>query len=171
MKRKKLPIIGIDLGDTAFDRTKSRIEVGKTQAIQLCDGAFETIQYLSSRGHDFVVVSKIDLGQEARVSFSLFHSGLVPLFINPENVRFCYKRGDKGQILKELGAMIHVDDRIETLNSAHDSGIPHKILFTGVHDERKEDGSPQVEFEELMVATSWREVQEIIESLGLASYQ
>ena len=68
----------------------------------------------------------------------------MPSIIDPANVRFCYRREEKGPIAKELGIQIYVDDRIEVLNAVHDVGVSLKILFTGVHDERAVFGYPAI---------------------------
>lgn len=164
-KDGKQPNIGLDLGDTVFDRKLPRVTVEKASAMQLCDGAMHELLSLSDRGCRLSVISKIDIGHEARVSFSLFHAGLIPYVIDPNDIRFCHTRAEKGPIAQNMGLDFHVDDRIEVLNSMHSYGVPHKILFIGVRDERKEEGYPNFSFEGVHIASSWIEVREIIEGL------
>lgn len=168
MGEKKLLKIGLDLGDTVFNRNVPKIEVGKGLAMQPCEDAIDIISNLESVGHELFVISKIGPGSEARVCVSLTHSGLVPKIISPSNVRFCFTRSEKGPILKDLQIDVHVDDRIEVLNAAHESGVVNKILFVGVRDERNEAESPLVCFEGLHIAKNWKEAGEIIEKISLS---
>jgi len=166
--KSKLLKIGLDIGDTVFNRTVPRITVDKGSAMQPCEGALEVISSLEALGHEFFVISKIGPGSEASVSLTMIYSGLVPKFVSPANVRFCYTRSDKGPILKSLGVDIHVDDRIEVLNAAHEAGIPHKILFVGIRDDRNETECPAINFEGVYIAKNWIEVKEIIEKISIS---
>jgi hypothetical protein len=166
---QNLPKIGIDLGDTTFNRKAPRLTLGKGTVAVPCEGAVEVITELEREGYEFVVVSKIDHGQEARVALSLFNCGLVPHVIDPEGVRFVYSRADKGPVLKELGIQIHIDDRIEVLNTAHEHGVACKILFVGVRDERTEERYPEINFEGVEIASTWEEVRRIIKGFSVQS--
>jgi hypothetical protein len=161
---KKL-IIGLDLGNTIFDNTREKISFFKGTSHVLCIDALDVLNQFVLKGHELVVVSKIDLGSEARVTFSLVHMGLMPQLIDPNKVRFCYRREDKGAILREFGAHVIIDDRIEVLNVAHASGVAHKILFTGVRDDRNEVESTPVSFGGLQIVKSWKEVQQVINEI------
>jgi hypothetical protein len=59
-----------------------------------------------------------------------------------------------------------VDDRSEVLAAAHTHGVPHKILFVGVRDDRTEAGYFPPSFEGLYIASSWEEVRRIIEKIS-----
>ncbi len=159
----KQPHIGLDLGDTVFNRRLPRIQIEKADAMQLCDGAMLVLISLLQKGCKLSVISKIDKGNEARVSYSLFHSGLVPNLIDPRDVAFCYTRKGKGPIAREKRISIHIDDRIEVLNSMHKSGVEHKILFTGIRDDRDEKDCHKFVYNEVHIASTWIEIQEIIE--------
>jgi hypothetical protein len=157
-----LPRIGLDLGDTVFDRTKPRIMLDGNRLTQLCEGSFEAITSLSEKGYPLYVVSKIDENTETRVMLSLRYAELMPDILDPENIQFCFSREAKGPILREHEIDIHVDDRIEVLNAAHKAGVPCKILFIAVRDDRESLYAPKKNFEELHIAVTWQDVLHII---------
>jgi len=145
--------ISVDLGDTVFNRSLPKVRVGKAEAFQLFPGALGILSGLAYAGHRISVISKIDRGAEARVSFSLFNAGLIPFIVDPNDVHFCFERSEKGAIASRIGTSVHIDDRIEGLNSIHEYGIPHKILYIGAHDER--ENGLLLSFEDIHVAKDW----------------
>jgi len=159
--------ISVDLGDTLFMQAASRLTVGKGQARQLFGGAFGLLSGLVYEGAKVSVISKIDPGQHTGAAFSLFHCGLVPHIIAPEDVHFCFQRSEKGSIAEKIGSQVHIDDRIHCLNAVGAVGIEHLILFTGGHDETGNPEMGEIVFPFIKAGT-WDEVNHILAKIRKA---
>ncbi len=158
--------ISLDLGDTVFNRSLPRLKFGCGEVMQLFSGCLGVLAgHVTQARDELFVICRIDPGQEARVCTSLIHAGLMPNLIDPRNVRFCFNRSDKGKIGSEMGVHVHIDDRVEVLNSMHNAGVKYKILFTGAHDDRKENG--ELAFKDgLFIVKDWQEVGKLLRSLA-----
>ena len=154
--------ISIDLGDTLFNRTAPKIQTVRGEVYQIFPAAIGVLSGQKHFGDRISIISFITKGAEPRLMLNLIQMEVVPFIVAVEDVRFCYEKKDKGPIAYELGTNILIDDRILCLNSAHVSGIPHKILFTGAHDESL---SEKISFGDLFIARNWIEVGEILRSL------
>lgn len=128
-------VISLDLGDVIFNNTVPKILFEGSTVRQLHKGVKEVITGLISKGFKVIIISKIDPGDECRVSMNLFYHQIVPHLIKPEDVHFCYERKDKGEIAKRNKVTWHVDDRAEVLAAVHESEVPNKILFTASNNE------------------------------------
>lgn len=156
-------VISIDFGDTLADRKKPKIPVGKGYVYELFEGAHGVLAGLAHTGDELALISKISLGDEARISLNLFHHNIVPYIIDPEKVRFCYSREAKGPIAEDLRSEVHIDDRVDCLNAVHSAGVKHKILFVGGFDRREEEIPFTFgESEGLYIARTWDEILSII---------
>lgn len=156
-------VIGLDLGDVLFDRVSPKIEFKGSELRQLHEGSLEFLQELAFLKSDVKIISRIDHGDECRVCMNLFGHGIVPELIRPENVRFCYKRIDKGPIALDEKVTIHIDDRLECLQSIHNCGIPHKVLFTMSNDESEQ--IPNYDIPGLKIARNWNDVRKILQEV------
>lgn len=154
--------ISIDMGDTLMDRNGGKFPFGKDFVYPLFNDAKGVLAGLAHVGHKLTIISKIDQGQEARVTLTLLYHNLVPYLISARSVRVCYSREGKGVHARELLSDIHIDDRVEALNAVHAVGVRHKILFTKAHDDRK---SHTLSFKGVFVAKNWIEVMQIISNL------
>ncbi|MEI8337815.1 MAG: hypothetical protein WCF92_01555 [bacterium] len=152
----------IDLGDTLFDRKLPKIECDKWSVYRPFPAALGILNGCKSAGWKISVISKISLGDELRIGMNLIYHNIVPHIIDVSDVHFCYRRMYKGGISHDIGSDIHIDDRIECLNSVHGAGVPHKILFIGGHDERDTE---KLLFEGVHIAQDWIEVGEILRGL------
>jgi hypothetical protein len=159
--RKENMVISLDLGDVLFDRISPKIEYKGSELRQLHEGSLEFLQELAFSEIDLKVISRIDHGDECKVCMNLFGHGIVPELINPKDVRFCYKRIDKGPIALDEGVTIHVDDRLECLQSIHDCGVPYKVLFTMSNDESAQ--IPNYNIPGLRIAKNWDDVRSILQ--------
>jgi hypothetical protein len=131
-------------------------------------GCLSIVKKWEVLGHKLSVISKIDPYAEVRVSMSLVYHGIIPHIIDPAEVRFCYERKHKKNIAELTRPDLHIDDRVEPLTAVHQAGVRYKILFTGVADDRLENG--KLEFGEndgLFVANTWEEIDKIASSLSL----
>lgn len=161
-------VISLDLGHVIFNNAASKIEFEGSSVRQLHKGAKEAIKELLEKGFKVIVISKIDRGDECRVSMSLFYHGIVPNLIKPEDVYFCYERKAKGPIAKAKNVFLHVDDRVEVQESIDESGIPYKILFTESNDESKSLTHMMrlsVQPRGFRFAKNWDELMELILSI------
>jgi len=154
--------ISIDLGDTLFNRQLPKTLQDKWSVRQLFPSAIEVIKDYKDAGWKISVISKIDPGAELRVGMNLIYHNIVPNIIDVDDVHFCYSRDAKGAIARDIGSDIHIDDRVEALNSVHNEGVKHKIIFIGGHDERN---NLTLSFEGVHVAHDWEEVRKIIDNL------
>lgn len=153
-------VISLDLGHVIFNNLAEKIDFAGSEVRQLHKGAKEAIKELLKKGFKIIVISKIDQGDECKVSMSLFYHEIVPHLIKPEDVHFCYERIDKGPIAKENNVTWHVDDRVEVQESIHESGVLFKILFTKSNDESES----LIQRPGFFVAHSWSIVLRLINS-------
>ena len=152
----------IDLGDTLLDRSLPRIQYGLDQVMPIFPGAVGALTGLhyGSDGCCISVISKIKPGQEGIVFQNLNYHNLTPFVISARDVHFCYSREAKGSIARNLGTLLHVDDRAEALNAVHHAGVPHKVFFTAAHARR--EAERPLEFEGCHFASNWDDVFRII---------
>ena len=159
---KRLKIV-VDVGDTLLNRLmKNVLMVNGNYTYPLFDGAIDALELLTQQGHTLIIISKIDQGDEGKVTSYLTHHEIVPRFVKPENLHFCYEREAKGPIAQSLGADVIVDDRAQVHNSMERFGIQGRILFLGSRDDRQE-------FEltvPVLEAKNWLEVMKHVNSLS-----
>ena len=164
--------ISVDLGGTLFDRSR-KIELGRNYIYPFFPGAEGAIRGWARSvpgvlDYKVSIISKIDMGQEMRVGLSLYHSNLVPYAIDARDVHFCYKREQKGAIARLVThSDIHIDDRVDCINSTCSEGIKHNILFIGGHDDRENVKLFEKAAETVIIAHNWDEVWEIVYNLSL----
>jgi len=94
----------------------------------------------------------------------LQRAGLIPFIVRAEDVRFWTDSVQQQRVCSLLHRpLIHIDSNIDVLNKMDSLGVPHKILFIGVHDERTEH--KKVSFEGAHIAHDWDEVGRIIRNI------
>jgi hypothetical protein len=136
---KKL-VIAIDIGDTLLDRSR-----GKTVQMEdgnftypLFNGAIEALNQMTQAGHTLYIISKIDRGDEGKVTSYLTHHKIIPQLIPPNNLYFCYEREAKAAIAKRLCLDIIIDDRVQVHNAMVSAVATVRFLFLESHDDRQE---------------------------------
>lgn len=163
---KKTLHISLDLGKVLFDNGAQRIPFGKNTVCRITSAALPVLYKWSHLGYRLSVISKIDPECEARVTMSLVYAGIVPHIIDPAEVRFCYERSHKGAIAAKTTPDIHIDDRVEPMNSIHRAGVRWKIFFIEFHDDRVNTGplcfGPD---QGLFIARNWEDIERIVSSL------
>jgi hypothetical protein len=159
---KRLKIV-IDVGDTLLNRlVKNVLMANGNYTYPLFDGALDALELLTQQGHTLIIISKIDRGDEEKVTSYLTHHGIVPRFVKPENLHFCYEREAKAPLAKELGVDVIIDDRVQVHNTMERFGIEGRILYLGSRDDRQE-------FEltvPVLEARNWLEVMKHINRLS-----
>ena len=160
MKMRK---IGIDLGDTLFDRSQ-KIQIDGKTTYPLFAGAKSALLWWKLCDYELSIISKIDRGAEERVLGHLRLAKIVPDMISESNVYFCFERSEKGAVIKRTNLMldIMIDDRVEALNAVDAAFVRHKILFIGGHDDREKE---KLAFEGVHIARSWDEIKLLVASL------
>lgn len=151
--------IGIDLGDTIFDRSVS-------PSIPFKD-SFRVIKRLVDErfgAENVYIVSKVNDEQKLRAltrlaEYKFFETTGIPV----GNLYFCPERRDKGSICKELGITHFVDDRVEVFHHLTDF-VSHCYLFRG-NLERQFDQDEMNYFHVLkrtVVITAWDQIEGLL---------
>lgn len=160
--------ISLDLGRTMFDTNKSkRVAYGKTHVYPTAEHCLPVVSRWATEGHRLSIISRLgERYHEARLCMSLVYNNILPNLIDAEEVRFCHEPHEKGLIAAETKPLVHIDDRIHALNAVHKAGVPYKIMFIGIADDRDEWGQPDFGRDEgLFIATTWEEIERIVASL------
>lgn len=156
---KKKEVLGIDLGDTIFDRS-----VSPTQPFQ---DALRVIKRLTEErftAQHVHIVSKVNAEQMLRAEARLAEYGFFEATgIPEENLHFCAERSEKAPICERLGITHFIDDRVEVIYHLLNI-VPHCYLFRG-NTKRKLD-TDELEFEhvtrETRVVNSWLDIEELL---------
>lgn len=156
-------IIALDIGDTLINRFKPReisMKDGGT-TYPLFRGVIEGLRVLHKAHHELIIISKINPGDNEKVTRYVQHHAITPQFVGTKGIHFCHEWDEKGPIAKRLGVNVIVDDRVQVHNTMATCDIPHRILFTEGHDDRNN----QTLTTSVIEARNWREVVRQIMSL------
>ncbi len=137
------PIVSLDIGNVLLNRGNrdSRADPATIPGLPSVAGAREGVQMLATAfGRDNIfVVSRCSEEAESRLAAWLVSAGFAggdENQIDPLNVRFCRERADKANILGDIGAIAHVDDRAEVLiATAGLSTLRLRVLFAPSREE------------------------------------
>lgn len=157
--------LSVGLFDTLFDSALPRIPYGKSLVMKITPNALGVLTGFSSLFHRMYILGGLRKSYNPfKICLSLHHVGLVPFIVRAEDVRFWTDSVQQQRVCSLLHCpLIHIDSNIDVLNKMDSLGVPHKILFVGVHDERAEH--KEVSFEGVHIARDWDEVGRIIRNI------
>lgn len=133
MKKKTL---GVDVGGVIIASTKEDQDTffhGNHLLTPVFPGAFEGLRKLVDEvfgPQNVYVVSKCKPNVQQKTKEWLDHHDFYARTgIRRENVHFCLEKKDKGPICRDLQLTTFIDDRLEVLGYAYDSGLRDLYLL------------------------------------------